>query len=62
VSADRDSADHERSMRRANFALERISRSGDRKYLPFLRRWKDKASRRMSRQIRKAIEALQQLS
>jgi len=42
--------------------VERISGSGDRKYLPFLRRWKDKASRRLSRQIKKAIEALHQLS
>jgi hypothetical protein len=29
------------------------------KYLPFLKRWKNKASRRLSGQIRKAIEALQ---
>jgi superfamily II DNA helicase RecQ len=52
----------ERHPQVLELVVERISRSGDRKYLPFLRRWKDKASRRMSRQIRKAIEALQQLS
>lgn len=38
---------------------ERIAQSGDPKYLPFLKRWKNKASRRLSAQIRKAIAALQ---
>jgi superfamily II DNA helicase RecQ len=52
----------ERHPQVLELVVERISRSGDRKYLPFLRRWKDKASRRLSRQIKKAIEALQQLS
>ena len=52
----------ERHPQVLELVVERISRSGDRKYLPFLRRWKDKASRRLSRQIKKAIEALYQLS
>jgi superfamily II DNA helicase RecQ len=52
----------ERHPQVLELVMERISRSGDRKYLPFLRRWKDKASRRLSRQIKKAIEALYQLS
>lgn len=38
---------------------ERIAHSGDPKYLPFLKHWKNKASRRMSQHIRKAIRALQ---
>ncbi len=52
----------ERHPQVLELVVERISRSGDRKYLPFLRRWKNKASRRLSRPIRKAIEALHQLS
>jgi superfamily II DNA helicase RecQ len=52
----------ERHPQVLELVVERISGSGDRKYLPFLRRWKDKASRRLSRQIKKAIEALHQLS
>lgn len=52
----------ERHPQILELVVERISRSGDRKYLPFLSRWKNKASRRMGRQIQKAIEALHQLS
>jgi superfamily II DNA helicase RecQ len=52
----------ERHPQVLQLVVERISRSGDRKYLPFLRRWKDKASRRLSRKIKKAIEALHPLS
>jgi superfamily II DNA helicase RecQ len=52
----------ERHPQVLELVVERISRSGDRKYLPFLRRWKSKASRRLGRQIQKAIEALHQLS
>lgn len=50
----------ERHPQVLELVVERIASSGDPGYLPFLRRWKNKASRRMSRQIRKAIEALQQ--
>lgn len=52
----------ERHPQVLELVVERISRSGDRKYLPFLRRWKGKAARRLGRQIQKAIEALRQIS
>lgn len=52
----------ERHPQVLELVVERISRSGGRKYLPFLKRWKSKASRRLGRQIQKAIEALHQLS
>jgi superfamily II DNA helicase RecQ len=52
----------ERHPQVLEFVAERIGRSGDPKYLPFLRRWKNKASRRMSRHISKAIDQLQSVN
>lgn len=49
----------ERHPQVLELVIERVARSGDPKYLPFLKRWKNKASRRLSGQIRKASEALQ---
>jgi len=49
----------ERHPQVLELVAERISKSGDRRYLPFLKRWKKKASRRLARHIRQAIDALQ---
>jgi superfamily II DNA helicase RecQ len=49
----------ERHPQVLELVAERIGKSGNPQYLPFLKRWKDKASHRMSRHIRTAINTLQ---
>lgn len=49
----------ERHPQVLELVAERIGRTRDPRYLPFLRRWKDKASRRVSRAIGRAIAAME---
>src|SRR5690606_38561993 len=44
----------ERHPQVLDLVAERIGRTRDRKYLPFLRRWKEKASRRVGKAIGRA--------
>ena len=45
-------------VREGKRVLERIAESGNRKYLPALKRWSNKASRRIRRHIRDAMRVL----
>jgi hypothetical protein len=49
----------ERHPQVLDLVAERIGRTGDPKYLPFLMRWKNKASRRVGRAIGRAIAAIE---
>jgi len=47
----------ERNPQVLALVAERIGESGDPRYLPFLKRWKNKASRKIGRHVRRAISS-----
>lgn len=50
---------NERHPQVLELVAARIAESGDPRYLPFLKRWKNEASRRVGRHVAQAISALQ---